>query len=143
LDFYNKIKILSNGCWGWQGSINGSYGRIPIKGKYVKAHRVFYNFEYPEFPIENKDRKNDLDHLCRNRICVNPEHLEPVTQRKNVYRGLRGKLNKNHASEYPGVSRGYKDKWRTRIMIDGKSKYLGSFNTPEEAYREYERYRLL
>jgi len=70
----------TDGCWIWTGakSSNG-YGNYWNRG----AHRVVYELLVGEIP-ENMQ----LDHLCRNRDCVNPEHLEPVTARENLLRGI-------------------------------------------------------
>lgn len=71
-------------CWLWTGSLTEhGYGHFgPVRGTTVKAHR----FAYQQFvgPIPDD---LPLDHLCRVRRCVNPAHLEPVTQRENLLRG--------------------------------------------------------
>lgn len=70
------------GCWEWVGakSVNG-YGQFGIGGFRRIAHRVSY--ELLEGPIGDG---LVLDHLCRVRHCINPAHLEPVTQRENLLR---------------------------------------------------------
>lgn len=74
------------GCWQWIGDIgkryNDGYGRFFINGKSYRAHRVSYLIYIGDIP---KDIV--LDHLCRNRSCVNPYHLEPVTSIENIRRG--------------------------------------------------------
>ena len=82
-NFVNKIDFSDSGCWLWISSINGSgYGMFYADGKMKKAHRVSYEWFVGPIP-------NDLvlDHLCRVRNCVNPDHLEPVTQKENTLRG--------------------------------------------------------
>lgn len=80
MNFWNHV-IRTEGCWLWQGSIgNHGYG---IYGKpQVLAHRRAYEVLVAEIPAGKT-----LDHLCRNRLCVNPEHLEPVSLVENVMRG--------------------------------------------------------
>ncbi len=74
-------------CWRWRGASDPKgYGRVGrmINGKAVTklAHRVVYEAWVGAIP-----EGLQLDHLCRNHACVNPDHLEPVTQRENLLRG--------------------------------------------------------
>jgi hypothetical protein len=70
-------------CWQWAGSKDRhGYGRIWVSGHETGAHR----FAYEALIVAVPDGL-DLDHLCRNRSCVNPWHMEPVTRRENVMRG--------------------------------------------------------
>lgn len=70
-------------CWLWTGSLtDDGYGEFYCKGKTVKAYRWLYEREIGEV-----SEGMVLDHLCRNPACVNPLHLEPVTNRENILRG--------------------------------------------------------
>ncbi len=83
--FWSKILILDNGCWQWKKlSIEkGQYAKILINGKILIAHRwIFEQF------IKLIPKGLTLDHLCRNRGCVNPWHLEIVTLKENILRGF-------------------------------------------------------
>jgi hypothetical protein len=71
-------------CWLWLAALSsGGYGRFDVEGgRGVKAHRWAYESAHGPIPDGLQ-----LDHLCRVRQCVNPDHLEPVTQRENLMRG--------------------------------------------------------
>lgn len=78
-------KVDASGpCWEWTASLNyGGYGQFNVDKKMRGAHRVVW--ELLVGPIADGLQ---LDHLCRNRKCVNPDHLEPVPQRQNLLRGF-------------------------------------------------------
>lgn len=80
----DAVVIESNGCWTRnQGGHNAQgYARVKIGGSWWLAHRMLYRIMVGDVAVEA-----DLDHLCRNRGCVNPGHLEPVTRRENLIRG--------------------------------------------------------
>ncbi len=92
----NCIPEPNSGCWLWIGSTNEKgYGklttgllasRLVAKNRHVRAHRVSY--ELLVSPIQSG---LVLDHLCRTPCCVNPAHLEPVTNQENLLRGNGGK----------------------------------------------------
>lgn len=76
-------------CWAWRGTINvrWGYGYFSWEGqRNLRAHIVAYTLAVGPVP-----EGLVLDHLCRARHCVNPEHLEPVTQQENCRRGMTGK----------------------------------------------------
>jgi len=71
-------------CWTWKGNLWGrGYGRFGVGGKSQMAHRWLYIQVFGPLP-----KGKQLDHLCRNRLCVNPAHLEPVTRKENILRGV-------------------------------------------------------
>lgn len=92
--FWSKVRIEDDGCWVWTANLNNGYGNFSFGGKTRKAYRFAY-----EALAGQVESGLSLDHLCRNRGCVNPNHLEPVTQRENVYRGAQAKLTMEKARE--------------------------------------------
>lgn len=78
------------GCWEWQGyRMPAGHGRVRAGGRKVLVHR--WVFEHLVGPIPEG---LELDHLCRNPPCCNPDHLEPVDHRTNCLRGIgQGALN--------------------------------------------------
>lgn len=81
------VPLTESGCWIWMGALNvGGYAQVQVskpKRGIKSAHRIM--FELFRGPIP---KGLDLDHLCRVRCCVNPDHLEPVTEAENVRRGI-------------------------------------------------------
>jgi hypothetical protein len=90
-DFFSWVnKNGENGCWIWEGAKNNDgYGYYYLgkdclgEYKIVRAHR--WSYEHHKGPIP---QGLHIDHLCRNRSCVNPDHLEVVTGKENVLRGV-------------------------------------------------------
>ena len=72
-------------CWGWQGSHSEGYGTLwdGQRKRHLYVHRAAYMQFVGAIPADR-----ELDHLCRNRDCGNPRHLEIVTTRENVLRGV-------------------------------------------------------
>jgi hypothetical protein len=78
------MPIPECGCWIWMGHVDaGGYGRVRRRRKSHVVHRLLYCLDRGDVPPGL-----DLDHKCRVRSCCNPDHLEPVTRRENVRRGV-------------------------------------------------------
>lgn len=82
----------SGDCWLWTGPMHSrGYGTMSVYVGYGTtrsqyAHRLAWEFLVGPIP-----KGLNIDHLCKNKLCVNPDHLEPVTQRVNVRRGITAK----------------------------------------------------
>lgn len=79
------VEVSDDGCWNWTAALNAfGYGRF----RGLLAHRVSYESLVGPIPDGL-----ELDHLCRNRKCVRPEHLEPVTHDENYRRAIEARRN--------------------------------------------------
>jgi hypothetical protein len=82
-----NIDRTSNGCYVWKGSTSGNpqttrghgYGRISINGKSCAVHRVMYTLVHGYIPYNMQ-----IDHICNNRLCCNPSHLQLLSPKKNI-----------------------------------------------------------
>ena len=96
--FLDKVSPEPNtGCWLWHGSCDGKgYGRIAYEGRSFPAHRASHILF--KGPIPNGLQ---IDHLCRQPGCVNPEHIEAVTARVNNMRGDSVAVKASKATHCP------------------------------------------
>jgi hypothetical protein len=106
--FETKYFIAPDGCWLWESAVNqNGYGRFWHKNKTKKAHRVSYEIYVGPIPDGLQ-----IDHLCRQASCVNPHHLDVVTQKENQRRKPKVKICKHdvgHTQCRQGCAREY---WR-------------------------------
>jgi hypothetical protein len=123
-----KIRIDSS-CWTWTGFLGpGGYGMVKRGGRTQRVHRYVYELLTGiTIPAELV-----IDHLCRNRACCNPAHLEPVTTRENILRGVgAGAVNaqKTHCPSghpYDGTNLAVRagGRWcRECERVSGRAKY--------------------
>ena len=94
--FWPKVNKTET-CWLWTaGCGSDGYGRLYVAGRHVLAHRFAYELLVGPIP-----EGLQIDHLCRVRLCVNPAHMEPVTQQENIRRGESGRwqLAKTHCPQ--------------------------------------------
>lgn len=126
IDNLRRYLVDEAGCWIWQGALwSNGYGKpsVEIHGTRL-AHRAFYLEHVGPVPDGL-----DLDHLCRVRSCVNPEHLEPVTRSVNLTRGVAARtqtlcLAGLHDITAPGAvragTRQCVECWRRRYRAAGE-----------------------
>lgn len=126
--FWQKVQKGSE-CWEWTGSTNNNgYGTVRQDGKSKTAHRVAYELAVGPIPAGNV-----VDHVCFNKSCVNPAHLNPCTQKQNLENRPSAYSNSKTGVRgvYPSPHRS--DKWVGQVKHAGKIHYLGTFDTIAEA----------
>src|SRR6185312_16875409 len=93
-----KIAFCSDGCWYWTGSQWGlpgyKYGQVRtwnpnLQGRSRAGRKTAHRFVYEFVNGVTVPEHDDVDHLCNNKLCVNPEHLEAVSHRENIQRMYR------------------------------------------------------
>lgn len=124
--FWTKVRKTAE-CWEWTGAIGGGgYGRfMRPEGAVIMAHR--YSFELHGGMLEEE---LDIDHICGNRLCVNPAHLRKVTRKQNLENMTV--LRSDNKSGYRGVSK-RRGRWTARVSHNKKVYVCGDFDTAEEA----------
>jgi HNH endonuclease len=109
-----KVTPGLGGCWIWTGATTGGYGVVSANGRIERAHRVSYELAYGKIP----DGLH-LDHLCRVRACIRPDHLEAVTQAENNRRAGEARTQCPAGHELPPHAPGK----RRRQCQECKSEY--------------------
>lgn len=124
--FWAKVS-KSETCWVWTGSTVTGYGTIKVNGVSLRAHRLSFEMANGEIP-----EGFFVDHVCRNRACVNPDHLRLATQKQNNEH--LDPIRFNNSSGFRGVHWYPKtSKWVARVRHNGKGIHIGYFDTAEEA----------
>lgn len=117
--FWAKVQKTDD-CWLWTASVlkkRGGYGQFNDGSTMVRAHRFSWELAHGPIPTGL-----DIDHVCRVRRCVNPDHLRLATRKQNCENrsGLRGVYRVNH-------------RWRAVVTHHGIDHHVGYFDTVEEA----------
>lgn len=117
----------SGDCWLWTGALDQGYGAVQWRGRVLRTHRVAYEIEHGRIPAGMM-----VDHICRNRTCVNPQHLRLATAKQNAEN--RGPQS-NSRSGYRGVRRDRRGRyWIAYARHHGvEHRVPGSFASPERA----------
>jgi len=143
-----KVKLPRDdpdGCWLWMACTSkDGYGQLTQQRKSCKAHRVAY--EHFVAPIPGG---LEIDHLCRRRNCVRPDHLEPVTRYENILRGesmtavnaRKTHCPKKHLYDMIDSDGGRRCRscWGERVRVYGREWQL---DNPEKCQERQRRYRL-
>lgn len=104
-------------CWEWHGTRDAAgYGVIRVGDRILRAHRVVYEAAVAQIPDLLV-----LDHLCENKGCVNPDHLEPVTHGENTRRAAAKRDHCVHGHTYTDENTGHKPDGSRRCRACGRA----------------------
>lgn len=125
------LECPTSGCWLWDGAtLKNGYGYFYNGERMEMAHRVSYKIYCGEIPY-----KYEIDHVCRNRGCVNPVHLRIATGSQNKANKPIGNTN---SSGFLGVTYArHANRWASQIKKNGKKYHLGYFVNAADAYAAY------
>lgn len=124
-----NYEVRPDGCWQWTGHIQtNGYVAVTANGIPTRAHRAAFIAAHGEIPAGLM-----VDHKCRNKSCVNPDHVHAVTRKEN---GENVGLSKANSSGARGVSWDpATQRWAAKIMHHGKSHWVGRFDAIADAER--------
>lgn len=119
-------KKAPGGCWLWTGGTNSNgYGQIRNPKK-CYVHRVVYELAVGPIP-----EGVEIDHICRVRLCCNPEHLRPVTHRQNLQNRTATRTSRTGIRGVTWNARTCR--WRVRVRHDGRDYHGGYYESVDEA----------
>ena len=122
-----------NGCWVWKGATNGreptggQYGMLRLHHKKMLVHRVSYIIAKGSIPA-----KLFIDHLCHNKLCVNPAHLQAVSNKQNC-ENLNGSARKNGCGVRGVTWDAEVGKWKVQVVHNRKHYSGGRYKNIEDA----------
>lgn len=126
-NFWLRVEKTSY-CWNWTGALRGRYGNFYVGGrKCVQAHRFSYKIAHGQIP-----EGMEIDHICHNTQCVNPDHLRLASRKQNV---------ENHSGSTSRSTSGVRgvywrkdvQKWLARVNHNGKAIQVGHFDSKSDA----------
>lgn len=126
--FWSKVnKSAANGCWEWTSPKRHGYGRYWLDGRMQSAHRLAFESESGPIP-----EGLVVDHVCRNRACVNPSHMQLTTNAVNL-QNRKGASKRNKTTGVRGVYVNRHGSYVAGGGLGGQYYYLGSYPTLAEA----------
>jgi hypothetical protein len=128
--FWSRVKKTDT-CWLWTGTVNSrGYGTLGVKAGQkwlpMKAHRMSYELTHGPIPAGI-----GIDHRCRNRLCVNPDHLRLATSKQNNENLDRDRVN--NKTGFRGVYKYKGGRFAACVGHQGRKVHIGYFDTAEEA----------
>lgn len=126
--FWAKVQ-KGDSCWHWQASTypNG-YGQFNVGMTMRCAHRVAYQLSVGLIP-----EGLEIDHVCHNRICVNPAHLRPTTRKQNVENHAGAQRNSKSGIRGVTWSPTCGGRWTASVQHNGKNHFAGRYHDIKDA----------
>jgi hypothetical protein len=128
--FWAKVDTAGGptACWPWTAALYSTgYGAFGITSEQiVGAHRMSYQLTHGKI-----DPDKEIDHVCINRICVNPSHLRQVTRKQNMEN--RPGAQRNSTTGVRGVTRLADGSWRAQVQHNGVNHYAGTYSALDQA----------
>lgn len=125
-DFWDRVQKTGT-CWLWTGTINDSgYGIFSVRNNRLRAHRFSWELHESAIP-----EGMQVDHRCRNRQCVNPDHLRVVSNKQNSEH-VAGWARSS--SNFRGVTFDKRrNVWKAQVKHEGRNHFCGDFDSASKA----------